>query len=502
MVYNTQLTPELRDLANSIQEAAKRAGLDFFETIFELVDYKQLNEIAAYGGFPTRYPHWRFGMDYERLSKSYTYGLSVIYEMVINNDPCYAYLLRANNMVSQKTVIAHVFGHCDFFKNNYWFSKTNRKMLDQMANHASVIRRFIEDVGQDEVEDYIDCCLSLENLIDIYAPFNQSARNLEPANYEDETEHYRGEPVHKLTSSRKYMDSYINPNEFLEGQKAKSEEKAKRKKNFPENPERDVLKFLLEYAPLNSWQKRVLGIIRDESYYFAPQGQTKILNEGWATYWHSRMMTELHPLQDSEIIDYCDQHSGVVAAAPGQLNPYKLGLELLRHIKRRWDKGQFGIDYVNCEDPKKRAEWDMQLGLGDKKLMEVRKVHNDITFIDAFLDEDFCHEHKLFLYDYDRRNNRYVITNRKFGEIKHALLGQLTNFGQPIILVKDGNFKNRNELLLEHQHEGTDLKHEFTTECLRNLFKVWQRPVHIETIIEDVKRRVSYDGSSHNVEKI
>ncbi|HET9241102.1 MAG TPA: SpoVR family protein, partial [Oligoflexus sp.] len=270
MVYNTQLTPELRDLAASIQEAAKRAGLDFFETIFELVDYKQLNEIAAYGGFPTRYPHWRFGMDYERLSKSYTYGLSVIYEMVINNDPCYAYLLRANNMVSQKTVIAHVFGHCDFFKNNYWFSKTNRKMLDQMANHASVIRRFIEDVGHDEVEDYIDCCLSLENLIDIYAPFNQPARNVTPANYEDETEHYRGEPVHKLTSSRKYMDSYINPNEFLEGQKAKNEEKAKRKKNFPEHPERDVLKFLLEYAPLNSWQKRVLGIIRDESYYFAP----------------------------------------------------------------------------------------------------------------------------------------------------------------------------------------------------------------------------------------
>jgi stage V sporulation protein R len=186
MVYNTQLTPELRDLANSIQEAAKRAGLDFFETIFELVDYKQLNEIAAYGGFPTRYPHWRFGMDYERLSKSYTYGLSVIYEMVINNDPCYAYLLRANNMVSQKTVIAHVFGHCDFFKNNYWFSKTNRKMLDQMANHASVIRRFIEDVGHDEVEDYVDCCLSLENLIDIYAPFNQPARKLEIDPFDEE----------------------------------------------------------------------------------------------------------------------------------------------------------------------------------------------------------------------------------------------------------------------------------------------------------------------------
>jgi stage V sporulation protein R len=499
MVHNTQLTPELRDVASALLEAAKRAGLDVFETIFELVDYKQLNEIAAYGGFPTRYPHWRFGMEYERLSKSYTYGLSVIYEMVINNDPCYAYLLRANNMVSQKTVIAHVFGHCDFFKNNYWFSKTNRKMLDQMANHASVIRRYIEDVGHDDVEDFIDCCLSLENLIDIYAPFNQPSRkHTEP---EDEQEVYRAGPVKKL-QSKKYMDSYINPKDFLENQAQKQEEKVKKKRGFPENPERDVLKFLMEYAPLNNWQKRVLGIIRDESYYFAPQGQTKILNEGWATYWHSRMMTELHPLQDSEIIDYCDQHSGVVAAAPGQLNPYKLGLELLRHIKRRWDRGQFGIDFVNCDDPKKRAEWDTGAGLGDQKLFEVRRIHNDITFIDAYLDEDFCHDHKLFIYDYDRRNNRYVISNRNFAEIKHQLLSQLTNFGQPIICVKEGNFKNRNELLLEHLHEGTDLKHDFTLECLRNLFKIWQRPVHLDTIIEDVKRRVTFDGSNHSVEKI
>ncbi len=498
MVYNTQLTPELRDIAASLYTAARGAGLDFFETIFELVDYKQLNEIAAYGGFPTRYPHWRFGMEYERLSKSYTYGLSVIYEMVINNDPTYAYLLRANNMVSQKTVIAHVFGHGDFFKNNYWFSRTNRKMLDQMANHASVIRRYIEDVGHDEVEDFVDCCLSLENLIDIYAPFNQPTRRPEPP---DEEESYRADPVNKLRS-KKYMDSYINPKDFLDSQQQKQDEKVKKKHGFPETLERDVLKFLIEYAPLNNWQKRVLGIVRDESYYFAPQGQTKILNEGWATYWHSRMMTEIHPLADSEIIDYCDQHSGVVAAAPGQLNPYKLGLELLRHIKRRWDKGQFGIDYVNCDDPKTRADWDKQTMLGDKKLLEVRRIHNDITFIDGYLDEDFCHEHKLFIYDFDRRNNRYVISNRNFAEIKHQMLSQLTNFGQPIICVKDGNFKNRNELLLEHLHEGNDLKHDFTLECLKNLFKVWQRPVHIETIIEDVKRRVSFDGSSHSVEKM
>lgn len=496
MSFNTQLTPELLDLTHSIAAASQENGLDFFKTIFELVDYKQLNEIAAYGGFPTRYPHWRFGMEYERLAKSYTYGLSVIYEMVINNDPCYAYLLRANNMVSQKTVIAHVYGHCDFFKNNYWFKKTNRKMLDQMANHAAVIRRYIEAVGHDEVENFIDCCLSLENLIDIYAASYEPSK----APQSDE-ETFHNDPIKKL-QSKKYMDSYVNPKEFLEELQKKQNEKLERQKNFPEEPQKDVLKFLMDHAPLTSWQKRVLGIIRDEAYYFAPQGQTKILNEGWASYWHSKMMTELHPLSDAEIIDYCDQHSGVVAAAPGQLNPYKLGIELLRHIEKRWDRGQFGLDYLNCDDPKERAQWNTQAGLGKSKLFEVRSIHNDITFIDAFLDEDFCHEHKLFIYDYDRRNNRYVISGRNFNEIKSQLLKQLTNFGQPIIMVKDANYKNRNELLLTHQYDGVDLKHEFTLECLKNLYKVWSRPVHIETIIEDVPRRVSFDGTNHSVEKL
>lgn len=496
MSYNTQLTPELLDLSHSIAETSREHGLDFFKTIFELVDYKQLNEIAAYGGFPTRYPHWRFGMDYERLSKSYTYGLSVIYEMVINNDPCYAYLLRANNMVSQKTVIAHVYGHCDFFKNNNWFKNTNRKMLDQMANHASVVRRYIEDVGHDAVEDFIDCCLSLENLIDIYSPFFDS-----PKASEGESESYRSDPVKKI-QSKKYMDSYVNPKEFLEEQQKKQDEKQAQKQNFPEEPQKDVLKFLMENAPLASWQRRLLGIVRDEAYYFAPQGQTKILNEGWASYWHSKMMTELHPLSDAEIIDYCDQHSGVVAAAPGQLNPYKLGIELLRHIERRWNKGQFGLEYLNCDDPKTRSEWNTEAGLGRDKIFEVRKIHNDITFIDAFLDEDFCHEQKLFIYDYDRRNNKYVISGRDFREVKGQLLKQLTNFGQPIIKVIDANYKNRNELLLKHQFDGVDLQHNFTLECLKNLYKIWQRPVHIETIIEDVPRRVSFDGSTHNVDKI
>ena len=141
------LGPELLGWRDKIKGIAESEGLDFFETRFEMVSYDKMSEIAAYGGFPTRYPHWRFGMEYERLSKSHTYGLSKIYELVINSNPCYAYLLEGNELVDQKLVMAHVYSHCDFFKNNFWFSRTDRKMLDTMANHATQVRRYQSSTG-------------------------------------------------------------------------------------------------------------------------------------------------------------------------------------------------------------------------------------------------------------------------------------------------------------------------------------------------------------------
>ena len=128
---------ELLAAKKQIREQARSYGLDFFPVIFEMCDYEQMNQIAAYGGFPQRYPHWRFGMEYEKLRKQHHYGLGRIYEMVINNDPCYAYLQESNALVDQKLVIAHVYGHSDFFKNNLWFGQTNRKMMDEMANHST-----------------------------------------------------------------------------------------------------------------------------------------------------------------------------------------------------------------------------------------------------------------------------------------------------------------------------------------------------------------------------
>src|ERR1041384_5497314 len=134
----------LRDIQEEIEGYARGFGLAFFPILYEVLDYKTMNEVAAYGGFPTRYPHWRFGMDYEQLAKSHTYGLSRIYELVINNDPAYAYLLDSNRLVDQKLVMAHVYAHSDFFKNNMWFAHTSRKMMDDMANHGTRVRRYIE----------------------------------------------------------------------------------------------------------------------------------------------------------------------------------------------------------------------------------------------------------------------------------------------------------------------------------------------------------------------
>src|SRR6516162_8551355 len=182
--YNTRLPPDLQALKEEIEGYARDYGLDFYETIFEVVDAEDVNEIAAYGGFPTRYPHWSFGMSYEELKKGYDYGLSKIYEMVINNDPCYAYLMRSNHVVDQKLVMAHVYGHCDFFKNNAYFAHTNRKMMDEMANHGARIRRYVEKYGEDEVEAFVDRCMSIDDLIDVHST---AIRRREPTSRYDFT---------------------------------------------------------------------------------------------------------------------------------------------------------------------------------------------------------------------------------------------------------------------------------------------------------------------------
>jgi stage V sporulation protein R len=271
-------------------------------------------------------------------------------------------------------------------------------------------------------------------------------------------------------------------------------------RSFPAEPVRDVLLFLLEHAPLKDWQRDVLAIIRDEAYYFAPQGQTKIMNEGWASYWHSTIMTR-HGLTDAEVVDYADHHSGTMATSANRLNPYKLGIELFRDIEERWNKGQFGPEYEECDDLVAKEKWDKQVGLGREKIFDVRRIHNDVTFIDAFLTPEFCIKHKFFSFAYNEQSNYYEIISRDFPQIKQQLLNGLTNHGRPFIYVVDGNYRNRGELFLRHKFQGIELKLDYARDTLANLQRLWLRPVHIESIVDDKTTILSFDGSQHEMKQ-
>lgn len=434
------LAGEMNEWRNKIEKHARGFHLDFFPVVFELLDWNAINVVASYGGFPSRYPHWRFGMEFEQMSKSYRYGFSRIYEMVINNNPCYAYLLKSNNLIDQKMVMAHVFAHSDFFKNNGYFAHTNRKMMDEMGNHRAKVQRFVDRFGLERVEGLIDRVLSIENLIDIHQP---AARSKPAA------------PGYLEADSAEVL-------------------KEETPKKVPEKPVRDLLQFLAEEAPLEPWEREVLLIIREEQYYFAPQAATKILNEGWAAFWHSKIMTE-KVLDDSELIDYASHHSSTVSPQPGRINPYKIGMELLRDIEKRF---------------------------GHERIFQVRAVHNDLTFIDEFLTDDFCREQKLFVYGFNQANGTYEIVDRDFKKVKEKLLASLTNLGHPIIQALDGNYQGRGELLLKHLHEGVDLRLDWAKETLKNLHSLWKRPTHIETIVEGIPKIFSYDGEEHREQRV
>ncbi len=419
---------DLLQMQKEVEAVARSNGLDFSPVIYEPVSVRELNIIAARDGFPTRYPHWRFALEADKLNKSYEYQGSKIYELVVNTEPVVAYLLSSNSALEQKLVMAHVCGHADFFKNNLFFAHTNRKMLDQMGNHSTRIRQHMDLHGVDTVERWIDTCRSLENLI---APFPQPARSS------------------AAVQSEKAQWSY------------------------PPFPQRDALRFLIEHANLEDWQRDVLSIVRDEAYYFLPQAQTKIMNEGWAAYWHAKLMTA-EMLVPSEIVDYCDRHSSVVHAMPGQINPYRLGIELFRDIEERTN---------------------LAGGDGRTKIFEVRASHNDITFLDHFLTKDFAERRGLISYEKDEDTPQK--REQVFKDVKDKILETLTNRGQPILSIVNANHNGRGELYLKHDTDGRELDLEKARATMENLSKIWGKQVHLETVREKKRVILSCQGKLH-----
>jgi stage V sporulation protein R len=435
----------LCEQARAIEKVARARGLDFFEVVFEMLDAKDVNAVAAYGGFPVRYPSWRFGMEYERLEKGYRYGLSKIYELVINNDPTYAYLVRTNSDMEQKLVMAHVYGHADFFKHNVWFQPTERHMLDLMANHGTRLRRSIDVHGQDKVEEFLDRALSLDNLVDPFLPLREHLQKKKP-------EPERSSPVDR---ARRSLEAMFDAAQSAAGDSSTA---------APRLPTYDVMGFLAERADVASWQREILRMVRAEAYYFMPQRMTKIMNEGWASLWHSRILTG-GVLEPSEIIDFADCHSGATAAGAGQLNPYKLGIELYRHAQEK------GLD-----------------------IFRLRRIHNDASFIDEVVDEEFATQNELFVFGKNSRTGRTEVLDRSWLQVKEKLLQELAWGGLPQVELVEDDFEGRGELLLVHHHDGRDLQLAHAGETLKSLALLWQRPVHLATLEESQGRRLSSDG--------
>jgi stage V sporulation protein R len=597
------------DLEEPVQEArnlAVKLGLEPYPVNYWIVDYDEMNELIAYGGFQSRYPHWRWGMQYDRQQKQGQYGGGKAFEIVNNDNPAHAFLQESNTLADQKAVITHVEAHSDFFAKNEWFGLFTSGQSDEgqvnaaamLERHARAIDEYMSDpeIDRAEVEKWIDHCLSLEDNIDQHQVFS---RRLEIDGSVEEIDEDLAAKLDELGLSEEIKGEVFDEEwlEKLEGDDVPA--------SFPEVPQKDVLSFVREHGKrydadagraveMEPWQRDVLDMMRAEAYYFAAQKMTKVMNEGWAAYWESTMMTDERFAGDDEFLNYADHMAKVLAS--GGLNPYSLGMELWEYVENTTNRREVlerllrveGISWRNLTDvvdfdevgeilapPDALAsvdaagldelealpdEWidgdalerarageidverypwkvltyeglarrhyslvkrqhrgflgrvnqnelerigrylfddarygsveealaDVEFAAGWDRMYDVRESHNDVTFLDEFLTQEFITTNNYFTYEHSQATGQFHVASDAAEDVKKKLLLQFTNFGKPTIAVYDGNYNNANELLLGHQYNGVMLDLGQARETLKRIFELWGRPVNLLTIVKEV----------------
>ena len=475
------------ELIPVILKACTDFGLDYYPTVVEYLTYDEISEIAAYGGFPVRYPHWRWGMSYEELQKGYELGMHRIYEMVINSNPCYIYILSSNTLVDNITVIAHATGHNDFFKNNIRFQPTRQKegeaplnVINTLANHGTRIRNYVSRWGKERVTEFLDHVIRLDTLVDPAQAWTQAKINAPEIK---DARRYR-EPK-RLNVNADYMEDWINTKEWRGDQNKKVKEKeAADEIDLFIKPTRNILGYLRDNAPLKPWQTDIVDMLYEEALYFSPQRNTKMLNEGWASYVDYKMMAEggmasLGQEPGAGIIHYAIHKAGVLGGKYS-MNPYKLGYTLLMDVEERWNKGRFGQEWLDCNDMKKREDWDTKVGLGKEKVFEVRKYYDDVTAIQTFFTEEFCEKNEFFEW-VQKPNGDMVIANRDYKKIRKNLIAKHLNGGLPDIELVDPNHKGKRHFLLQHVWDGRPLYEPYIREILSSIYKLWKERVILAT---------------------
>jgi stage V sporulation protein R len=459
-----QAIEALEGAIEQIWETATRLGLDPFPTHFEVVPASIMYEFGAYG-LPGRFSHWTHGKAYQRMKTTYDYGLSKIYELVVNTDPCYAFLMEGNSLLQNKLVAAHVLAHSDFFKHNLYFRHTSRQMIEAVSVNAERIRRYEFQHGRLEVESFLDSVLCIEEHIDPHLSMRPRERDVE------------GDSGRPLAQETPYDDLFALDSR---GADAPAEHPARK---FPPEPEKDLLAFIAQHArDLEDWQRDVIQIVRNEQLYFVPQMQTKIMNEGWAAYWHREIMHELD-LTTEEAVEFANLNAAVLAPSQHQMNPYHVGLKIFEAIKLRWDHpAEAGI-----------GEPGRSGGGGLAKMFEVRETENDVSFLRNYLTRDLIEE--LDLYLYKREGDQWVVVEKDWTKIRDMLVASMTNFGVPYIVVEDGDYRRSGELYLKHYFEGQELDIKYAEKTLQAVYDLWRRPVHVETLLEGRPALLTYDGS-------
>jgi stage V sporulation protein R len=448
-------------------------GLDCFEQEFEVCDHEQMIGYMAYHGMPAHYPHWSFGKSFERQKTLYNLQLSGLpYEMVINSDPSVAYLMRGNSLCLQILTMAHVYAHNDFFKNNFTFRHTEPKgLLNRVKLHSNRARDYIADpsIGLEQVEPVLDACHSLS----LQISRNPSVKRLN-------REELEARLFKKLTKADKPDEHAVAT--ALEQPLLEDEE--------------DLLRLLLEYAPdLSDWERDLIGIARADALYFLPQIETKIINEGWASFWHHQIMNALKLPHDIHM-EFMVRHHQVIRPTPGDINPYHLGFMTWRKIAK---------EALGLEDGHDDGGPLPLLGDAAKDVRElmfrIREVDRDTSFLRQFLDEKLARELDIFEYA-PQPSGDLVVTKVAdeigWREVKQTLLAQVGMGSVPVIKATKIDVKQGHRLTLSHEADDRELEPENAKQTLKHLYTLWRRPVTLETKVngKDVAYECNEDGVS------
>ncbi|QQK75605.1 SpoVR family protein [Salicibibacter cibarius] len=450
---------QLEDKIEAITEIAKGFGLDFFPMRYEVCPADIIYTFGAYG-MPTRFSHWSFGKQFYKMKVQYDLGLSKIYELVINSNPCYAFLLNNNSLIQNQLIVAHVLAHSDFFKNNYRFRLTRQDMVESMGATAERIAAYEHEHGKQEVETFLDAVLAIQEHVD---PSMNIRRR------EEEQKDEVSDPVSTPYADLWERDRPANPQE------------KKKKQKFPVDPEKDVMWFIEENSlELEEWQRDIMTMMREEMLYFWPQMETKIMNEGWASYWHARIMREMD-LTSAEAIEFSQLNANVIMPSKTSINPYYLGLKLFEDIEERYNNPD--------EEMKERG---VTPGGGRDKIFEVRELETDQSFIRNYLTKDFVEREDLYVFA--KKGSNYEVVDKDWTNIRDELVASRVNGGFPHITVTNGDYLKAGELLLTHNYEGTELDVTYLEKTLPYIYQLWGRPIHLETVIQAKPTVFTYDG--------